>query len=1144
LHLKSLSLGGFKSFADRTRLDFEPGVNVVVGPNGSGKSNLVDALSWVLGTQATSNLRTSEMKDVIFSGTATRPAVQRAEVTLTFDNVERQLPLDLAEVSITRRLHRDGSSDYEINGTECRLLDIQELLNDGHVGRHLHVIVAQGRIASILNSRPDEHRAVLEEAAGVVKHRNRRDRSIRRLEHTADDVKRLNDILREHNKRMRPLQRQAVAAEKYDSVKAEVRSLYLHIGATELRSIDDLLAAATQEEATRSEELKGAAAELAELERRLAGLQSQAGDAGNALERDTAAAARLETIAERFHKVATVARERRVALESSERGHGERRRDLELESQDLAGELQRAEAEERSLHTKVERAAATLRALEDEERVLAEQGRLPAEGVLAVLRGEQSSLESAADRDRRDAEALSQRIELISARIVDETAEADRLGNETREVDAEVGSVQATYDEARQGRERAQRDWEAAEEAWQQAQFELTRSRARAEAIEAALAGVTDDSTKDRVTASAHVVASIVDALDIPEGLSIAVEVALGQWADGVVADNPAGVESVVAELKAGGSGGVAVVAASENTALAPATKVAAEWGVDTLADRLGPGADARLAKALLGDVLLVEGWKAAWDLLRRAPELRAVTPEGDLITGAGIRPYDPTGATDAGLEDATAATERADEEARRSESRLAVAKRAFDDSRTAERSALESLEVLETRLGGATEALVRMQRAKAESESELGRLDERRRSLADSQVARQERLTALRARLEAFDGDDARHHEAWEELAERRQQVAARKEQAQRERDAAAAELAKTQERKRILEERHTDVGGQLALWDDAPVAATQIDQLMTTEEMAKSAMEVVRRHIATLRSRQRTLRSEAGLAGSKLSAVHDRQKVLEGESSANRDRLSQLAVEIAEARMRRQGVLEGLRRDADATEDQALAAPAVAVEDAAGRLEQLEAELRRMGPVNPLAAKEYRELAAEAEFLEGQLADLEESRRELRKIITALDAKIGELFMAAFEEIDRYYQENFAILFPGGKGRLRLTEPDKPLDTGLEIEAQPLGKKISRLSLLSGGERSLAALAFLFAVFRARPSPFYVLDEVEAALDDANLRRFLKLIDVLRGSSQLVVITHQQQTMEAADMLYGVTMEPGESSKVLAKRFEHALV
>ncbi len=257
----------------------------------------------------------------------------------------------------------------------------------------------------------------------------------------------------------------------------------------------------------------------------------------------------------------------------------------------------------------------------------------------------------------------------------------------------------------------------------------------------------------------------------------------------------------------------------------------------------------------------------------------------------------------------------------------------------------------------------------------------------------------------------------------------------------------------------------------------------------------------------------------------------------------MARLSIELAEVKVRLESTAEGLRRDADATEEQALAAPQPDLDEGVDPEEALagaEARLRRMGPINPLAAEEYAEVAAEVETLEEQLADLEESKRDLRKIIAALDEEMASLFMQAFEEISAFYEENFGLVFPGGRGRLRLADPSNPLQTGVEIDAQPAGKRVGRLSLLSGGERSMAALAFLFAVFRARPSPFYVLDEVEAALDDANLRRFLRLVDTLRNSAQLVIITHQQQTMEAADLLYGVTMEPGESSIVVAKRFD----
>jgi chromosome segregation protein len=338
-----------------------------------------------------------------------------------------------------------------------------------------------------------------------------------------------------------------------------------------------------------------------------------------------------------------------------------------------------------------------------------------------------------------------------------------------------------------------------------------------------------------------------------------------------------------------------------------------------------------------------------------------------------------------------------------------------------------------------------------------------------------------------------------------------------------------------------------ELVSVDESPVDPATIERLARVEADAKRALGVIRHHIGTLRERQLVLRSNMGETDERLAEAYSRQNELESGISLAKERISALSIELAEVAVRDEAVAEGLRRDADVAEDVALAAPRPELEDEANPeevLRSLEAQLRRMGPINPLAAQEYEELAANVELLESQLADLEESRTELRKVIKALDAEMATLFHQAFEEIAAYYEENFSLVFPGGKGKLTLTDPEQVLETGVDIEAQPLGKKVGKLSLLSGGEKSLAALAFLFAVFRARPSPFYVLDEVEAALDDANLRRFLRLVDTLRERAQVIIITHQQQTMEAADILYGVTMEPGESSQVIAKRIHEPVV
>ncbi len=1146
MYLKTLSVVGFKSFADRTRLEFEPGVNVIVGPNGSGKSNLLDALAWVMGSRATRMLRTQQMDDVIFAGTATRPALGRAEVKLTFDNAEGMLDVDLPEVRFTRRLYRDGTSEYELNGTSCRLLDLQELLSDSGVGRHQHVLVGQGQIGDILNSRPDEHRTVIEEAAGITKHRSRRDRSVRRLEQTAVDVTRLEDILDQQRRRMRPLKRQAKAAERYDSVRAQARALRLWLGGKELTRLVTRLGEAEREKAELSAAVQYDERALAEIVASLGGLRSAAGEVGRSLERDTAAAARLETTAERLNRIGLVSRERRLALESRMAGADDRRRDLAAEQEDLAEQIEetrRAEAAARSL---VERTETALLALEDEERALAEQIQLPAESLVATLRGDLRALETAAERDRREAEGIRKRREVVVARLEEEAAEQSRITADIQTIDIEVADAQDEYHQSSEGRERAQAAWEQADAVAREAGLDHAKAAARVEAIRHALDGLGDPEARRRAAEAQEVVGTLVSSLDVPEDVAAAVDAALGWWSDAYVTSGSHGLTDLVATLKSEGYGGVRLVSeGSDAPGDAPAHAVAESWGVEALIDRLGGDANRHLAHALVGDVVLIEGWSSAWSVVQRSPHIRAVTPEGDLVTAHGIVLAEADGAGPAALEAAVVMLEQADRELARAASRQLSTRRDFEASRQEERERLERLEALETRLAGTAEAMALLGRARAEGAAEIERLDDRLRGLQEAATVRDERIAELRARVAEFEGEEAARQEAWEALNRRREDVARRTDQARREHQTAAGQLAAAAERAKVLESRLGTTATELAGLDVAPVDPHEIARLADIEERARRAVHHVRSHVTSLRGRQRELRERSGAADERLEVAYEEQRDVDERLTAGRTKLSALAIELAELRVRREAVAEALRRDVDADEDQAMQAPMPELEDDVDpdeRLTALEADLRRMGAVNPLAAAEYRELEEQVLLLESQLADLEESRRDLRKVIATLDEEMANLFVAAFDEISELFAENFGLVFPGGIGRLRLTEPDQPLTSGVEIEAQPHGKKVGRLSLLSGGERALAALAFLFAVFRARPSPFYVLDEVEAALDDSNLRRFLRLVDTLRTSAQLVIITHQQQTMEAADILYGVTMEPGESSKVVSKRLAPA--
>jgi len=1131
VHLKSLTLAGFKSFADRTRIECEPGVTVVVGPNGTGKSNIVDALAWVMGTQATTSLRTEQMADVIFAGTATRRALGRSEVTLTLETEGDELGPGLTTVTIGRRLFRDGTSEYEINGTACRLLDIQELLADAGVGRHQHVIIGQGRVDSILTAGPDEHRAVIEEAAGVVKHRRRRDRAIRRLESTEDDVARLRDLLGEQQRRMKPLKRQARAAERHDELKADWHSLRLWIGGEALRTVRARRAEVAAGEEQARERLEKARTERSALDASMPGLQAAAGDAGAALERDTAAAARLETAIERLHGIALLARERRMGLERTVSGARDRTTALTRERDDLRARIEAAAREETEATEAAKRHEATLRALEDEERSLAEQVSLPAEGLAAAIRGDLSALESAAIRDESEAADLRNRRDAVAAIAAEEESECERIEHEAAAARAGLAEAQAARERSRDRTARDRTASEAAAAAHREAEMVSAAAKARLATLREMRANITDPVARDRARTQSEVVGTVAARLDVPADLASAIAAALGPFADALVAADGEALVAATGTARDAGLGGVAFVAARGDGG------VPARTAGEALLDRLGSGADPALAAALLGDVVLAADWREAWGVVGEHPELRAVTAEGDLVTARGIRTAvvgDPPTVAEAAREAEEAATEEA-----RASSRANAARRTLDASEAEERSAASVVESFEARLSGCTETIALLERTLAGHRAELERISARLGALSEGSAARTSRIARLRSRL--GDEEGGVDTGTLEQLQQRRTEVAAQRDEAARRREHAAGVSAGAAERLTLLRTRLSEVQGLLdATEPEAEDGA--VARLAAIEQTAERTLVAVRRHAATLRERERELRTEAGEAGTRLGEARERRDRLGEAIEAARESLSAFSVESAELAVREESIAEGLRRDVDASEEDALAAPRPeipdGVEDLDAHLDTLAARLRRLGPINPLAAAEYKELKERAEFLEGQLADLDESRAELRKVISALDEEIARLFTQAFDDVSGLFAENIALLFPGGTGRLTLLDPEDPLEGGIEIEAQPMGKKVSRLNLLSGGERSLAALAFLFAVFRARPSPFYVLDEVEAALDDANLHRFLRLVATMRDTSQLVIVTHQQQTMEAADVLYGVTMEPGESSQVVSRR------
>jgi chromosome segregation protein len=617
----------------------------------------------------------------------------------------------------------------------------------------------------------------------------------------------------------------------------------------------------------------------------------------------------------------------------------------------------------------------------------------------------------------------------------------------------------------------------------------------------------------------------------------------LGDWADAIAFEGRDFAREVMGQVKASGGGSVSVVSpwAPADT---PARPVASRLGLEALVDSLGPGSDRGLAEILIGDVLLVQGWSTAWELVTAHPHLRAVTPDGDLITAAGARIASPDGAGPVMLENAEVARERARTEAARAASLHTSARRDFDQSREKERRSLEALEAAETAVAGRSEAMGRLRRSVIGIETEINRLEERRAALdlaietADAQAA------SLRRRIESLRGAEAERLRVWEDLEARRLQLTAEREMARSGWQEAAGRLRAILERESLLTDRIARIADEVSRLAPGNRVDYDPSALETVESIARRGLAVLEERLTQIRERQAALRVRHDSVRAELTSVQSECSVRRTSVTAARERVSQLDIRLIELRMMRESVGESIRRDADADVEAAYKAERPDLPEGADLEEALatkRAELSRLGPVNPLAASEYRQLSERQDFMVSQMSDVETSRSELRKVIAALDAEIDQRFQTAFGEVAEAFDRYFAVLFPGGRGRLRIIDPDDP-ESGLSIDAQPMGKKLSQMSLLSGGERSLAALAFLFAIFEARPSPFYVLDEVEAALDDVNLGRLLEIYDELRETSQLVVVTHQKRTMEIADALYGTSMRGDGVTALVSQRIREA--
>ena len=1155
MFLKALTLKGFKSFADTTVMQLESGVTVVVGPNGSGKSNVVDAIAWVLGAQAPSAVRSQKMDDVIFAGTAKRPALGRAEVTLTLDNSAKLLPIEFNEVTISRTLFRTGESEYAINGISCRLLDVQELLSDAGVGRQQHVIVSQGQIDAVLNARPEDRRAIIEEAAGVLKYRRRKEKAERRLDATDASLLRVQDLLREVRRQLRPLERQAEAARRHGDLVTELHGLKVFVAGREIGSLRTRLASLAGDKITSGDAEKALRSELSRLDADVQAVEAEMTARGDTDISDELV--RVEQLRERARGLANVLVERRRSME---RDRGQLMdagvvANLENDAARFAAELVAVSGELVGLAPEAELLTS------DEEGFLSERDQMmtvlqgassasTAANAAAEVRGELRSLRSGLERADGELRRQTGRLENLRQRILQLESDANRLKGECEQSQTTEAPLVAEVESAESRRLAAEATVAALNASRQNAAEELSRWRARSDALQLALDSARARAGAERLAKHDGVVGTLLELVEIDPGWEAAAEAAMGEALLAVVVANPSAARHALESLRSSNTAG-AVIALGGRSTMSPTPRLG-----EPVRDHVRAHASSNrveiesLLDTLLGGALRVKEWSAAVDGALEHPEAVVVTDEGDRFATSGWRLGTAGGgATAAALEEAVERAGHAAAELERSDAALRSARTEAQAAQQAEADLTRRLDANDARFTAAAEALARVQGDRREAATEIETIGRSVEEATERLDRERNRILDLESLVPALEADEQAEAAAVRAKGEARARIETQAALLASRRQNLEVRNAGLHERQQFLERRIEETERRLQAdvvaraqaaqhriaIERSVVAATRLSELVDTH---RHTIDV---QLAELHDQRRRQSEEVRTLVTRLDHLRRSRSGAEKQLDETRERARRVEIEEAEARMRLEAAVETLRRDLELEPEAAEASEAPSLPEgvsAAGRLRDLERELRLLGPINPLALEEFNELQERHRFLEEQLEDVRNTRRELARVIKAVDYEIQTVFAAAFADVSVNFTSLFATLFPGGVGRLILTNPDDLLNTGIEVEAKPSGKNVKKLSLLSGGERSLTALAYLFAVFRSRPSPFYVMDEVEAALDDVNLHRFLGLITEFRRDAQLLIVSHQKRTMEAGDSLLGVSMQPGGSSKVVTER------
>ncbi|MBW3663508.1 MAG: chromosome segregation protein SMC [Actinobacteria bacterium] len=1178
MFLKSLTIRGFKSFADRTELPVEPGITVIVGPNGSGKSNVVDALSWVLGTASPKKLRGGQMADVIFAGSPTRNPLGHATVEIVIDNSDGQLgegglgtsasAKEFAEVRVSREIFPTGENVYRINGEECRALDVQELLSDTGLGRELHTIIGQGQLDAILNAKPEDRRAFIEEAAGILKHRRRRERAVRKLEQVDVHIDKLRSILRELRRQLRPLERQAEAANKLSQLQAELRDVRVTLVAHDAA----VLASQLHADATSGEEVverlvstEQAIAEVREREQRLT---SQIRGHEPRLERAHATYHDLRSLLERVRGTGDlIEAKRRHLIEFTEEPlAGRPPAELRAAADRVEADGRARDAERDEVRRSFEEAVAQRRHAESARREYEQQQQAEArrraeqrervlrwEGEVSALRGSIASAEAEAGR-------VGAQLQSLDGRIAEAEADVQKVQDEIQRLDTSEVELTAGLETAEVEVAAAQRQLDELLTRERELERERSSQSARAEALRAAEAETSGGAAALLESGLDGVVGRVADALRVPSDLQAAFAAALGPLGEAVLVTSPEGARRAVGWLREVGAGRAVLVAvrgarpAADDLDPGLVEQLAAVGAIPIASTLQGRGRSVDVVQALraaLGATFVVDHLDAAILLHGRHPRLTFVTRDGDIAGPWGI-------SGGSAPERSAVLTAAAADEAEQRVATLSAALAGLHRDLTAAREALarrhralreatDRINESDARITGAAERLARVNKELAALQNQRDVIAAQHAELAELLVRDRGTLDALVGRgPDARDDTDARDADPRE-----LERLDADVETARELELEVRVQLERLSERIRNLETTAADLRREAddverALAEAARRREARQRAIVRCRELSTvcdEAIAALGRAIADAEQHRDRLDSELRAQRQELERVREREQQVAAQLEEVREERHAADLRRADLEHRREQLATRaaeLGLSLDELDDEQPAAFDADRDALTEREDLLVRRIGLLGRVNPLALEEFQALEERHAFLSGQLDDLRRSKRDLEQVIEAVDDRIRQVFMSAFEDVAHEFETVFGQMFPGGHGRLVLTDPDEPLTTGVEVEARPPGKRVKRLSLLSGGERSLTVLAFVFAIFRARPSPFYVLDEVDAALDDANIIRLVDAIEAFKERSQLIVVTHQRRTMEIADVLYGVTMNRDGISKVVAQRLE----